>query len=113
MSYRFIENRYPTSDPNLDLNFGNDILYKEMTDDDYVTHNTRYQNKHIKPLINNKNGKLLNDRKKYTYNIYILFIVIVILLLVFWYVNRKNVNIKKNIIDTYISDSELILNPKY
>ena len=36
MSYHFVNNRYPVSDPNTDLNFNNDILYHHIVGDDSI-----------------------------------------------------------------------------
>jgi hypothetical protein len=91
MSYRFVEKIYPISDPNRDLDFGNNILYKELVDDDIDTHNVRYDNGNVKSLKDNKDRKVIIIRQKNTNNIYILFVFIVIMLLVYWYVDR-NIN---------------------
>lgn len=97
MSYYFVENKYPISDPNLDLNFANDILYNDLYG--------KYSNdqKHT-PKINPPHAPKKN--KKYNY-IYLFFIILIILLIFFWCIYN---NYKKNIsYDGYTSDADLIL----
>lgn len=112
MPYRFVENSYPNSDPNLDLDFGNNILYKELVDDDIDSHNIKYENRNVKSLKDNKNRKVIKRRQKNTHNIYILFILVIIMLLIFWYVGRTKTRTSKNILDTYMSESNLFFNNK-
>jgi len=108
MTYNFVEMNYPTNNPNTDLDFGNNIMYTDLVDDDIDTHNVAYDTKNVVPAKNNKNRKIIKYRQKPTRNIYILFICVISMLLVFWYVKRDNNNTKKNILDNYVSESNLI-----
>ena len=104
MSYNFVENGYPINDPNIDLDFGNNILYKELVEDDIYSYDISYDTKNVIPKKENKNRKIIKYRKKNTNNIYILFIFVIVMLLVIWYIKRNNNN---NILDTDMSNLNL------
>jgi len=101
MSYRFVLNSNPNN-PNTDLDLGNNILYNALVDDDMDSHNVKYANHNVKSLKDNKNRKIIRKRQKNTRNIYILFVLVIIMLLVFWYVERDNKSTTKNILDIYV-----------
>ena len=91
MSYYFIENTNPSSDPNVDLNFANDILYSDILRDEIDKYNTSYiVDKDEAIPTKSKNGIQKNidnkksDNKKN--NMYILFIIFAVLLVGIWYV---------------------------
>lgn len=96
MSYNFIKNKYPYSDPNIDLNFNNDILYQYIVDDDYKDSKLpHYQNGNVKPRENKV--KNYDNRKKDNKNVYVMFIVCAIVIMLIWYVhlhNRSNTTAK-------------------
>lgn len=109
MSYRFIEMNNLTDNPNIDLDFGNNILYKELIDDDLDTHNIVYNTGDVKATHSNKSRNIVKKRQQDTRNIYILFIVVIIMLLIFWYVGRHKTENETNIVDRYISDTDLVV----
>lgn len=120
MAFKFIENRHPEQDPNTDLNFDNDILYRELTNDNK---SNRYnlpsivKNPIVSPQkksnIQNKQESMrenMTTTKRYSYTIYIYFILAVILLVLIWYFYGPTQEIKKkNIIDTYPNHPELTM----
>ena len=95
MSYEFVENRYPYDDPNTDLNFNNDILYRHVVDDDYKDYTTpKYSMGNVKPHPANERNRY-NKYKDEEYelrkggsseSIYVWFIVCAILILLVWYI---------------------------
>jgi hypothetical protein len=104
MGYNFIETKYPVRDPNIDINFNNDILYKALDGDDTVD---KYNIKHESP---NKNTNYVKQSRHSDYSIYIYFIIVVIFLVLIWYYYGSSKNIKqKNIIDTYPDQPELTM----
>ena len=119
--YFFIENTNPERNPNTDLNFDNDTLYDEING--FVR-----SNKPRKPMIKNtalrenpKREEMTNDTtetniKKQSMvehlrsNIYIYFVIIIILLVAIWYFYGLTQNVKtKDIIETYPDHPELTM----
>jgi hypothetical protein len=90
MSYYYVENRYPTSDPNTDLNFNNDILYSRLFDDDLDKNNIPYNNDGIVP-IQSKNSYQSSDNSETdnTNGLYILFILIIVISVAYCYKKNK------------------------
>lgn len=119
MSYYFIENKNPLSDPNTDLNFNNDILYDYVLDEDVRYSGTPpYENSNIQPKISsdkseNKNKELIDnikERESSSNMIYILFIFLTILLMILWYVyGNRSTKPEVSVIDAYNSDPELVM----
>jgi hypothetical protein len=117
--YYFIENKSPTTDTNIDLNFENDILYNGITDDDLSRFDIPYvASNNVRPLKKGKKSKqsTANNKKTNSSNyIYILFIAVVIFVILFWYI-YANRSIDQNIpiINTYASAPELtMLSPDF
>lgn len=113
MSYYFIENMYPEQDPNIDLNFDNDILYGAILNDELDKYDTKYA---ITPdVIPNKNTKKHTIRQakkedKSNTRLYIIFIIIIIALVLLWYVyGGKEKEKQPQIIDTYADHPELTM----
>lgn len=117
MSYYFIENKYPDSDTNIDLNFDNDILYTEVVDKDLDKNNVRYENGNVKALKNKKKSVQNvkeTDTSESSDSVYLLFIIIVIMIIVLWYVySRRNKTQKTELIDTYANSPDLVLLSPY
>ena len=110
MSYQYIEKKYPLQDPNIDLNFDNDILYGSLLNDELDKYNTKYTTtSDIIPKKNILNKSIKENRKeKSTIKIYFIFITIIIIFVLFWYIYGRNNEINKhNIIDTYDNRAEL------
>ena len=115
MSYYFIENKYPTDDPNIDLDFTNDTIYNLLIDSDeyqfrqdvpdIVT--TEYVEPYNEVKQKPKNKKI-KDR---TNSVYIFFIVFAIFLVLLWYFYISGSNAPKFTapIDRYAADAELIM----
>jgi hypothetical protein len=99
MSYYFIEKSNPLSDPNIDLNFDNDILYSDILRDEIDKYNTSYivdKDEAIPMRPNNlrqQNTKKSDNKKN---NMYILFIIFAVVLIGIWYVYGNK--IKKQIL---------------
>jgi len=120
MAFKFIENRHPEQDPNTDLNFDNDILYRELTNDGRLNgynlpsiakNSITLQKKTNKQENKQENiRENMSDTKRSSYTIYIYFILTVILLILIWYFYGPTQKIKKkNIIDTYPNHPELTM----
>lgn len=74
MSYSFVNNRYPISDPNTDLNFNNDILYQYLLGDEGTVNPKPYSNADQKPrLAKPKPRSVRYDFP--SYNVFLLFIL--------------------------------------
>lgn len=108
MSYRFTENRYPQNDVNIDLNFGNDILYTDLTGDELDKYSTAYIKRNIKPYDKSVKRKIVepSDNTKY---IYVCFIVIAILIMIFWHFYSKQESNTKSLKKPVITDSRELL----
>lgn len=89
MAYEFVENKYPYDDPNTDLNFNNDILYRHIADDDYKdNYLPSYANGNVKPHDSDENKRYKTfrvNKKKAPETIYVWFIACVIIILLIWY----------------------------
>ncbi len=121
MPFQIIKNRYTTNDHKSDLNFENDLLYEDIYDNDYkkntiarsifedhedeivTTSKNIKKNHHIK----NDNKNVKNDNS--TYNIYILFICVSIILIIIWYIFKNKPKDDLNIIETYPTLPELTM----
>jgi hypothetical protein len=110
MSYYFIENKYPIQDPNIDLNFNNDILYSDLTGDSLDKYNNPdVVNPYVLPSKSQTKSSLKKPPVKKEYNIYLIFVMVVIFLLLLWYFYRGTDNKTKNIIDMYPDQPELTM----
>ncbi|VBB18465.1 hypothetical protein YASMINEVIRUS_928 [Yasminevirus sp. GU-2018] len=111
-NYYFIENRDPSNDPNVDLDFGNDILYKELTGDELDKYKTYQVVANVKPAKTRKRVQLRanKDKNDSGNSIYILFIVLVVGLVLFWYFyGSRSSEKQQNILDTYPDQPELTM----
>lgn len=108
-AYYFIENKNPTSDPNIDLNFDNDLLFSDIIADDYDKYKgSNVINENIPPHQPAKNQPLYKQTLKpqNNANIYVIFIIIVIILLFLWYIyssskkSSNNPSFNKNLIES-------------
>lgn len=113
MSYYFIENKYPDQDPNIDLNFDNDILYGAILNDELDKYDTRYaMTPDVKPNKNTKKHPITRNTKTDSSNtrLYIIFIIIIISLVLLWYIyGGKEKDKKPEVIDTYADHPELTM----
>lgn len=110
--YYFIENRYPQNDPNIDLNFDNDILYSDVLDDEVDRYDSKDKNDKIispKKPTTKKDIRKPKPSNKTNYSIYFYFILAVITLMLIWYFYKDKPIEKKNIIDTYPNNAELTM----
>jgi hypothetical protein len=96
MSYYFVNNKYPLSDPNIDLNFNNDILYNHIVGDDAVIAPTPYKNAGIQPSRSRKANKGDITPKSPSYNIFLCFILFTILVVLTFYLNHSSKSSKPN-----------------
>lgn len=99
MSYYFIENRFPERDPNIDLNFGNDILYSDLTGDQLDKYDTSDNvSSNVKPFKNTQKTSLRNNKQQQKSNntLYVLFLLAVIFLVIIWYIYGMNPDISAN-----------------
>jgi hypothetical protein len=111
-TYYFIENRYPQNDPNIDLNFDNDILYSDIIDDEVDRYDSNAKNdKTILPIkpTGKKDIRKQKRTNKTNYSIYFYFILAIITLMLIWYFYKDRPTEKKNIIDTYPNNAELTM----
>jgi len=112
MPYKFIEKSY-MSDPNLDLNFGNDILYSDLTNDELSRYDTDYSIKpslvsNVKPLQASKKNK--QKHKESSKMMYLVFIFIIVMIVLLWYYfNNNDKKSKKSPIEDYYSNAELVM----
>jgi hypothetical protein len=111
--YYFIETRYPEQDPNIDLNFENDILYGALLNDELDKYNTPNAIlPEIPPYKSEPKHSIKKDDENVTsFNrIYIVFILIVILLVLLWYIYGTD-HTKKNpsAITTYADQPEMTM----
>lgn len=90
MSYYFVNNKYPVSDPNIDLNFNNDILYNHIVGDDAIVDPKPYDNADQSPRRGRKPDRGDITPKEPTYNILLSFILIVILVAIVFYMTRNS-----------------------
>jgi len=88
MSYHFVNNRYPVSDPNNDLNFNNDILYHHIVGDDSIIDPKPYDNAEQTPRRSRKPDRNDIRQQPPTYNILLSFILMVILAVMVFYLTR-------------------------
>jgi hypothetical protein len=105
---------YPDQDPNIDLNFDNDILYGAILNDAIDKYNTKYvTTPDIPPSINTKKHKITRTKLTESPNnrLYIVFIIIVILLVFLWYMYGGKETEKKPpyVIDTYADHPKLTM----
>lgn len=113
-AYYFIENKNPTSDPNLDLNFDNDLLFSDIIADDY----DKYKEAHVinesisprvpakRPPSQKQQQKLLSKRTNT--NIYVVFIIIVIIAIFLWYIYGGKPKDKNNQ-DVLLTSPDLVM----
>lgn len=90
MSYYFVNNRYPVSDPNMDLNFNNDILYQNILGDEAMIDPHPYDNADEEPKRARKPDGQDIRAKAPGYNISLCFILIVILVIIIFYMIHQN-----------------------
>ena len=102
-NYRFTEAKYSKNNPENDLDFGNDGLYKELDGKDVNNYKT------YKSVRTTKNKKRLETNKSNN-KIYIIFILSIIALILFWYFYRSFSQEKTvRVIDTYQDQANLIM----
>ena len=89
MSYYFVNNKYPVSDPNIDLNFNNDILYNHVVGDDAVIAPKPYKNAEVSPRRSRRPNRGDITPRKPSYNIFLCFILFTILVVLTFYLNRE------------------------
>jgi hypothetical protein len=107
MSYRFVEHKYPDSDPNIDLNFNNDILYSDISGDKYIDYVNQYKNSDVIPTARAKKQQV---KKQNTDTVYVVFLLIVIALIILWYYYGQSPSSpKSSIVDTYPDVAELTM----
>jgi hypothetical protein len=84
MSYDFIENKYPLSDPNININFNDDILYRHIVDnDDQIDFDVDEEQK---PLP--ARDRIIKKQKKIPiFNTYLVMTIMFMLVLMIWYFN--------------------------
>ena len=114
MSYNFIENKYPHDDPNINLNFDDDISYQYLNGD-YdidVTHNVAST---VTPNVPPRKARekqqdtdYKKDRNDSTYVIYTMFILVAILIVVLWYIYQNSQPIE-NITDISSVEPQLVM----
>jgi hypothetical protein len=110
--YYFIEERYPQNDPNIDLNFDNDMIYGALLNDELDKYNTPFVS--VPEVPASKNEKKQSIRADQRSNdsdsrVYVAFIIIVIVLVIIWYIYGGESKKKPNIIDTYPDQPEMIM----
>jgi hypothetical protein len=88
MSYYFVNNKYPISDPNTDLNFNNDILYQHILGDEGRVGPKPYNNANQIPRRARKPSKDDILIRPPSHNIYLLFILGVIVTIMIFYMTR-------------------------
>lgn len=88
MSYYFVNNKYPVSDPNTDLNFNNDILYQDLVGDVGMIAPKSYDNGDQTPRRSRRPDRTDIRQQPPTYNILLSFILIVILVVITFYLTR-------------------------
>lgn len=110
--YYFIEDKYPQHDPNIDLNFDNDILYGALLNDELDKYNTPFVSvPEVPSSKNEKKHTIRADQKsgESDNRIYVVFILIVIILIFLWYIYGSESKKKPNIIDTYPDQPEITM----
>jgi hypothetical protein len=114
MSYNFIENKYPYDDPNINLNFDDDITYQYLNGD-YdidVTHNVAST---VTPNVPPRKARekqqdidYKKDRNDSSYVIYTMFILVAILIVILWYIYQNSQPIE-NITDISSVEPQLVM----
>jgi hypothetical protein len=108
MSYRFVEHKYPSTEPNIDLNFNNDIIYSDILDDQYENYKGKYENANVVPT--NRERKNHSAKNKSSNTIYIIFLFIVIILVTLrYYYKYYSPPVKQSLVDMYPDIAELTL----
>lgn len=90
MTYYFVEQKFPLSDPNMDLDFTNDILYQHIIGDESIIDPDPYDNGNIVPNRRRqpRPSDISNetvDSRNYGRNVVILFIILMIMLFMIFY----------------------------
>lgn len=90
MTFYFVEQKFPLSDPNMDLDFTNDILYQHIIGDESIISPDNYDNGDIVPNRRRQArpsdiSSSTIDGRNYGRNIVILFIIFMIMLLLIYY----------------------------
>jgi hypothetical protein len=109
MSYYFVNNKYPVSDPNIDLNFNNDILYHHIVGDDAVIDPKPYDNADQKPRRSRNPDRSDIRQDPPTYNILLSFILIAILVVITFYLTQSKAETMKPSIGGGIAARHLIM----
>ena len=78
MSYSFVNNRNPLSDPNTDLNFNNDVLYQYILGDEATVNPKPYSNADQTPRSTKPKPRSVWSSGP-SYNIFLLFILFAII----------------------------------
>ncbi len=119
-AYYFINNNEPTGDPNIDLNFDNDLLYSDIIADDYDKYReARVIDESIVPYEPAKNQPLSkrssSSNQQNGTNIYVIFIIIIIVLIFLWYIYGKSSDNLSRSVDTmsYTSPDLVMLSPNF
>lgn len=109
MSYYFVNQRFPVSDPNLDLNFNNDILYQHILGDEaMVQKDFPYENADQVPKRARRPTRSDIQTSPPSYNVSLLFIVIVIMILLFYYMAGAAGKTRRSARITLLADGKLI-----
>ena len=95
MSFYFVNNKYPISDPNTDLNFNNDILYQDIVGDVAVVDPRPYENGDQTPRRSRRPDRTDIRQKPPTYNILLAFILIAILVVIVFYLTRNKTEVQR------------------
>lgn len=107
MSYYFVNNKYPISDPNIDLNFNNDILYQKILGDESIVDPRPYDNGDQQPRRSRRPNRSDIRDKPPTYNILLSFILITILIVITFYLIHSKTETPKSQIGGYEYDRDI------
>lgn len=110
MSYYFVNNKYPISDPNIDLNFNNDILYSHIVGDDAVIAPQPYKNAEVSPKRSRRPDRGDITPRAPSYNIFLCFILFTILAILTFYLTREPKSFQQRIRLTQSSNKFLTPN---
>lgn len=113
MSYNFVENKYAFDDPNVNLNFDDDITYQYLNGDydiDATTDVVPNVTPDVPPIPSSEKKKDVDYKKERSIasnSVYTMFIIIAILIIVLWYVYR-NSQIKEEVLEISTAEPQLV-----
>ncbi len=114
MMYNFIENKNAYDDPNVNLNFDDDITYQYLNGD-YDVESTHNIVPTVDPSVpptpageKRQDVDYKKDRSDSTSAIYTMFILMAILIIVIWYIYRST-RPSKEIVEISTIESPLIM----